>query len=131
MSVRARRPVPRRRAAPRWTAEDWAVANQVLLRRSKGRCECCGEPLNGRAERHHRKRRRDGGDRLANIILLLPHHHMRVTVNPRWAEERGLIVLVERDVLADPVWWQGKRWVLLDDDGGITDVDGLLPPVLL
>lgn len=122
--------MPRRRVAPRWDGEDWRAANGLLMIRSKGRCECCGQPLNGQVERHHRKRRRDGGDRFANILFLLPEHHMRVTVNPAWAEERGLIVRVEGDLLAEPVWWQGKRWVLLDDDGGMTEVEGLLPPVL-
>lgn len=130
MSLRARRPMPRRRDAPRWSVEEWGRETLVLLRRARADCECCGQPLNGRVERHHRKRRRDGGDRLSNVVMLLPEHHTYVTTHPAWAEERGLIVWVEGDPETQPVWWQGKRWVLLDDDGGMTDVDGLLPPVL-
>lgn len=122
--------MPRRRVAPRWDGEDWRAANGLLMIRSKGRCECCGQPLNGHVERHHRKRRRDGGDRLANVIYLRVACHQWVTTHPTWAEERGLIVLVERDPETEPVWWQGKRWVLLDDDGGMTEVEGLLPPIL-
>lgn len=114
--LRARRPEPRRRDAPRWDASGWAEAEPLLQARAGGRCDCCGRPLVA-VERHHRKRRRDGGDRLANVLLLLPECHRRWTVQPAQAQARGLIVPVHADPLEVPVLWHGKRLVLLGDDG--------------
>lgn len=116
-----RRSTPRRRLAPWWTPPEWADATMVLLRRSGGRCECCGTDLRGRAERSHRVRRRDGGDRLSNLALVLPEHHHLFHRHPVWAKDIGFQLYPGDDPTAHPVLYRGKRWVLLDDDGGMTD----------
>ncbi len=121
--MRRRRPTPRRRDAPRWVDREWADATIALLRRSKGLCECCGTDLRGRGERHHRVRRRDGGDRLSNLCLLLPGHHANAHTAPAHARETGVIVLSTLDPATQPILHHGKRWVLLDDDGGVTPCD--------
>jgi hypothetical protein len=118
VSIRARRPTPRRRAAPRWTPEEWNTATLALLRRSGGRCEHCGQDLHGRAERHHRSRRRDGGDRLSNLLLLLPEHHHWITSHPEAAVRNGWIVQTWDDPEEVPVNHRGTEWSLLDDEGG-------------
>lgn len=120
--LRAKRPEPRRRAAPRWDAGGWELANLQLITRSQGLCECCAKPLDGRVERHHRKRRRDGGDRLANVLFLLPECHHRWTVQPAEARERGIIVSVSEEPDVVPVLWRGSSWRLLDDFGGASPI---------
>lgn len=116
--IRPRRREPRRREAPRWTADEWAGIDMLLRARAGDRCEACGHPLRGRAERHHRQRRRDGGDRLANLLLLSPECHAWVTTHPDEARRRGLIVSAyEDDPAAVPVLHRGRVWVLLGDGG--------------
>lgn len=116
-----RRPTPRRRDAPRWTPPEWADATTALLRRSKGLCECCGTPLRGRAERSHRIRREVGGDRLSNICLVLPEHHAEFHRGPALAREHGFhLSQFTEDPAKAPVFYMRRRWVLLDDDGGMT-----------
>lgn len=123
MALRKRRATPRRRAAPRWTAEDWANANPLLMARSNGCCEHCGRPLNGRVERHHRQRRQVGGDRLSNILMLLPEHHAYLTEHPEEARANGWVVSSHGpDGAPDPATVpvrlpDGYLW-LLDDAGG-------------
>jgi hypothetical protein len=118
-----RRSTPRRRDAPRWTPPEWRDASMALLRRSGGRCECCGADLRGRAERSHRVRRRDGGDRLSNLLLVLPEHHVEFHHRPVWAKGQGFQLYPHDDPAARPVHYRGQRWVMLDDDGGMTDCD--------
>lgn len=89
----------------------------LLQARSSLRCECCGQPLRGRVERHHRARRRDGGDRLANLVYLLPEHHAWWTDHPEEARARGLVVSAWRDPAGVAVL-TGRGWVYLDDRGG-------------
>lgn len=120
--VARRRATPRRRDADRWDRDQWAAADLYLQRRAGGRCECCGNELRGRAERHHRTRRRDGGDRLANLLLLLPDHHRRWTENPAEAVDRGIIVPTWADPAATPVLHRGRTWLRLADDGSTTPV---------
>lgn len=120
--IRRKRATPRRRDAPRWSAEDWAVANVALNLRSEGLCEMCGEQLLNRAERAHRIRRRDGGDRLANVLLLHPHCHAWTHAHPRDAMARGLILPTHADPLSVPVLYRGTTLVLLDDEGNRTPV---------
>jgi hypothetical protein len=117
--INPKRATPRRREAPRWTAEDWERNNPVLIRRAGGRCECCSRQLDNQAERHHRIRRRDGGDRFANLLLLRPECHRYWTEHPEEARERGIILSAEnRNPAAAPVLHHGARWVVLDDHGG-------------
>jgi len=68
-------------------------------------------------------RRRDGGDRLSNLCLLLPGHHANAHTAPAHARETGVIVLSTLDPATQPILHHGKRWVLLDDDGGVTPCD--------
>lgn len=123
---RSKRETPRRREAPKWSAEEWEDANLLLMARAGDRCECCGAPLNGTAERHHRVRRRDGGDRLSNLLLLLPKCHAHWTREPTKAKARGIIVEPWRDSADVPVLWRGQVHALLDDDGTMERV--LIPP---
>lgn len=125
--IKPRRDTPRRREAPRWTADEWEWANQLLAVRSGGRCECCGRELEAGEwwERHHRQRRRDGGDRLANVVLLRSTCHKAWTEHPDHAVKRGVIVpAYTRDPAAVPLLHLGSRWVVLDDEGGVTALPG-------
>lgn len=115
--IKPRRDTPRRRDAPRWTAEEWAQVTTWLLARAGHRCECCGNRLQDRVERHHRMRRRDGGDRLANLLLLLPEHHQHWTEHPAEAVDRGIIVPTWASVADTPVLHWGRTWTRLADDG--------------
>lgn len=119
--VKPRRDTPRRREAPRWTAEDWTLANIALNLRSGSRCECCGGRLYaGNIERHHRIRRRDGGDRLSNLLIIRRTCHQYWTEHPALARDRGIILLTTDDPETVPVLWRGREWSLLDDDGNRT-----------
>lgn len=120
--VNPRRATPRRRVSPQWTAAQWVEADQALVARSGGRCECCGRRLDpgDRWERHHRQRRQVGGDRLANLLRLRGRCHRYWTEHPRLAMDRGLIVSAHAaDPATVPVLTVGvvARWVLLNDEG--------------
>lgn len=120
--IRAKRATPRRRAAPRWTAEDWEHATPILLHRQGHRCARCGDALTDRIERHHRQRREVGGDRYANIVGLHPHCHAWVHAHPTEARASGLIVSSHApDPAAVAVYLPGLTgwaWWYLDDKGG-------------
>lgn len=90
--IQQRRPVPRRRLAPRWTMEEWQHATMALLARCGSRCERCGHPLGNELERHHRQRREVGGDRLCNLMALHSACHKQITEHPEEAREQGWIV---------------------------------------
>lgn len=119
--IRPKRATPRRRNAPRWTAEDWEAANPILLTRCQGRCDRCGQPLNGQVERHHRQPRVVGGDRLSQILMLHPWCHRYITEHPAEAIANGWAVSRHHPDPAEvPVRLSaggGLLW-LLDDDGG-------------
>lgn len=126
MTVRRRRATPRRRTAPQEDRAWWEGANTALFVRSGGCCEHCGQPLNGRVERHHRQRRQVGGDRLANLLYLLPEHHAWITEHPAEALDAGWIVSTHGpdgppDPATVPVRLPSGLW-LLDDDGGMDRV---------
>lgn len=115
--LRPKRPTPRRREAPRWTADEWFEANLLLQRRAGVVCECCHLRLGATYERHHRQRRRDGGDRLANLLILRPECHAYWTAHPAEAMARGIIVPTHADPAEIPVLWRSVEWSLLDDSG--------------
>lgn len=115
--VTPKRATARRREAPRWTRDNWLVADIVLKVRSRGRCERCDADLvTTGVERHHRKRRRDGGDRHANLAMLCPPCHQWVTVHPAESRRQGWIVAVAADPTEVPMRTPAG-WAWLDDDG--------------
>jgi hypothetical protein len=121
--IRPKRATPRRRKAPRWTADDWENATPVLLHRQGHRCARCGEPLADHVERHHRQRREVGGDRYANLILLHSHCHAWAHAHPTEARDgAGLIVSAHAPDPAEvPIYLPGLTgwaWWYLDDKGG-------------
>lgn len=117
-AMRRKRATPRRREAPRWTAEEWDKNADTLYRRSGLYCECCGKDTYGvQTERHHRQRRRDGGDRLSNLLLLRRECHQYWTEHPTEAKSRGIIVPPWTDPADTPVLLRGTSWSLLTDDG--------------
>jgi hypothetical protein len=122
--IKPKRPVARRRLAPRWNTEDWAEANQILWGRANGCCERCGRPIGESAERHHRQRREVGGDRLANLLLLHSECHAWITEHPEAAQEAGWIVSTLGPIggAPDPAdvpvrLPDGWLWLLRDDGG--------------
>jgi hypothetical protein len=122
--IRRRRPTPRRRKAPRWTAEEWEAATGRLLRRAGFRCERCGRGVTAdTCDRHHRQRREVGGDRFPNLLLLCGSGttgcHGWVHANPAEARALGMIVSSadEVDPAEVPVRRYGGYLWLLDDLG--------------
>jgi len=107
---------------PRWTREEWDVANVALWMRCGGACWWCLRPLENSADRHHRQRKRDGGDSYANVILLHPRCHNMghgsVHGNPDEAKERGFIVPPWSDAVTAPIFARNNWW-LLDLTGGM------------
>lgn len=125
--MKARRATPRRRAAPQADRAGWEQLDAALQRRAGGRCECCGQPLDGRAERSHRQRRAVGGDRLANLLLVRPECHARHHARPAVAMSPAhgwQVSSYAADPAEVPVLWRGRRFVLLDDAGGMTPCPG-------
>lgn len=88
--------------------------------RDQYRCVRCG--MAG-TEQHHRVRRRDGGHRLSNLVLLCHDCHVAVTLNPLTAKLTGYIVPPWNQDAAPttPLETFTGRWVLLDDEGGVTN----------
>jgi hypothetical protein len=116
--MKRKRSTPRRRTAPTFQRNDWDEATMTLWARSRGNCEHCGRPLNGRMERHHRQRRRDGGDRLSNLLAVLPDCHGEIHAHPALSRERGWIVSAYvADPRAIPVSQWGEQQVVFDDKG--------------
>lgn len=90
--LRRKRPTPRRRSAPVWTAEEWERGTETMYLRQRGLCDWCGDPLGRSAVRHHRMRRRDGGDTFPNLVMLHDHCHKHIHLYPEDAKVRGFIV---------------------------------------
>lgn len=98
--------------------------------RSRGRCEgrlpgvCTGMGQ----EVHHRRSRGVGKTPhdVSNLLALCSACHHHVThVSPRAGFDRGIVV--SRNAITTPsevpVLYQGRVWVLLDDEGGRTEVN--------
>lgn len=118
--ISPKRKPPRRRGAPRWTADDWADADLILSARAGYACERCGKEC-GPLERHHRKRRRDGGESYPNIIHVGAGCHQEIHAHPAISRRYGWIVSAYADPIAVPMLWRSKEWVLLTTDGGKVD----------
>ena len=90
----------------------------LVLERSRGRCECCGDPLHGRVEVHHRKLRSQGGpDAAENLLVLRASHHAHAHGQPTYSYDRGLLVHCADDPATAPLLLHGRRRVLLTTDG--------------
>lgn len=101
----------------RWTADEWATMNLILMDRAGGACERCGKEC-GPVERHHRMRRREGGDSLANLVLVGRECHRQIHAHPVKAREQGFIVPTYGDPETTPVMWRQREWFVLDNAGG-------------
>ena len=102
------------------------VVKARVMARSGGYCEICHCDCSELGAFHHRRPRGSGGSRdprsggAANCLLLCPADHDRIERLERAeARDRGWIVRQGQDPAEVPVW-RNRRWVLLDDEGGIT-----------
>ncbi len=102
----------------------------LVIARDRGRCVCCGHPVEGRRfSVHHRKLRSQGGlDDPTNLILLLGdgaqgHHHQAHTQREMWGIPNGYIVESWRDPATVPVRYYRRGWVLLTSTGSLVEVD--------
>jgi hypothetical protein len=123
------KPAKPKRAKPRDGIP--AEVQGIVLVRSGGRCEACGELLRGRLHMHHRLRRRDGLHVASNLVSLHPDCHVvapqAVHQRPTWAKERGLIVPFWAEPAETVLVLSSGRRVLLDDDGNYQPpLDGVL-----
>lgn len=96
-----------------------AEVRRVVLARSKGKCEACGNDLgSGPSHMHHRKKRNRLNHTPCNIVVLHPKCHVvapeAVHQRPAWAVERGLIVRSGGDPAATPLLLPSGQLVLLD-----------------
>lgn len=111
-------------------SERWAVLREVITRRSRGLCECCGRQLRPRLwSVQHRKRRGMGGtkdleiDSPANLSPVCGDGttlcHGWIEANPLAAQRRGLAIpRSDLDRPEDvPLILPSGRRVLLDDLG--------------
>jgi len=105
-----------------------APDRQAIGLRDEWRCWRCGYLRLAAAlsSIHHRKLRKQGGrDAPSNLILLCGSGttgcHGWVHAHPRDSRDKGWLVPSWADPAQRPVWHEhGQRWVLLDDDCGIT-----------
>lgn len=104
---------------PRRTGVGERRARELVRSRAAGWCEtCCAEEG---TEWHHRKNRSQGGRWAAsNGLLVCPGCHRWITTHPRGAQAKGWSVKSHEVPAAVPVWRWGD-WVLLADDGSISD----------
>ena len=102
-----------------------SATRKIVKERSNGLCERCGR--GGYAdlglEMHHRKNRSQMGKwNPANIVSLCPPCHRWATVNVNDSCMFGFGVKSYQLESEVPVFRWG-RWVLLDDDGNIKEVE--------
>jgi len=103
-----------------------AHARLAVYRRSRAVCEVCGNRPG--QSWHHRKNRSQGGRWTpANGLHVCGDGttgcHGWIGANPAESYKNGWLVRSTFDPAAIPVRYRG-RLVLLDDDGGVTDVEG-------
>ncbi|WP_280186241.1 MULTISPECIES: HNH endonuclease [Nocardia] len=91
-------------------------------------CILCGSVV--QLDAHHRRRRGAGGSSdplisfgMANLVTLCRTHHNQVEQNPNLSRAKGLR-LDEGDVPSASKVWRRGRWVLLDNAGGVTPIEG-------
>lgn len=103
------------------------VTRARIHARAKGRCEVCGARMST-GQIHHRQPRGMGGTRndgkasAANGLWVHPMCHTRIEMYRERGLLRGWLVKQTDDPLTVAVkLWDG--WWLLDDDGGLTEVN--------
>ena len=96
----------------------------IIRKRSNGRCELCGMPLNIYGQIHHRRPRGMGGTKrmdsasAANGLYVHQKCHEKIESNRAHALEMGWLMHQTDDPVQVPVrLWLG--WRLLRDDGSI------------
>ncbi len=106
------------------------AVRDAVYDREQGRCARCGRS-DGPFQIHHRSARRAGGSKQpaknqpGNLVLLDQECHADIESHRTRSYVVGWLVR-EGHVAADtPLLYRPGRWVLLDDDGGITDVLGV------
>lgn len=139
-----RHPAPARGRRPTGPT---AAVRRLVLERDGHRCVRCGTPCGpGRGgvgySLQHRLPRGDGGTRdplvngAANLVVLCGHAthpdgcHWLAEHHRTWAVGCGYLIRHGRGTVParHRVWWHG-RWVLLADDGSVTDLaDARRPP---
>lgn len=93
----------------------------LVLMRSDGRREACGERT-GDLQYHHRRARGMGSTRrpdtntASNCLLVCLLDHAEIESHRAISYDRGHLVRSMQSPIAIPVLYRGK-WVLLDDDG--------------
>jgi hypothetical protein len=100
-------------------------ARQIVKERSNGQCSRCGALG---YQIHHRLRRREGGHALGILVLLCSTCHKWAHGHPNEAKATGFIISVhDREPEAVPIkTFMG--WMLFDNDGGATFVEGEAVP---
>ncbi|WP_229434713.1 HNH endonuclease [Nocardia farcinica] len=100
------------------------ATRQAVHARSHMRCERCGSSLVwDHGEIHHRRHRSQGVDNsLSNLLHLCSSCHGWVEANPGAAHMLGFWLRHGEQSAATPVWLWG-RWVQLDDNGDIHEVE--------
>jgi len=105
----------KRRARPRLAP----ALEELLQARAGGRCECCGNALRGRCQRHHRKLRSQGGlDQAANLVVICANCHNMIHNNDTWSRAHGWIVSAYRNPASVPITLHDDRRVRLTNTGG-------------
>lgn len=108
---------------------DWGPIRELLWKRSGGRCEVSGRPLDPETfDVHHRRNKGMGGtsrpdrDAVWNLLALDPVIHnggpQSVHGRRKWAQDRGFLIPknVNR-IRLWPVKLHDTTWVLLRPDG--------------
>lgn len=106
-------------------------AARLRLVERDGHCILCDEPGD---DPHHRLPQSAGGAladptlaALSRLVLLCRRHHDWVESYRTFAEFLGLIVRHGITAPADVPLFHHRRWVLIDDAGGVTPC---LPPII-
>lgn len=106
-------------------------AYDIVDERSGGRCEMrrgAGRCPNKATEHQHRRPRRSGGstdlatETAANIYGICRPCHANVESHRNFSYANGWLLHAALDPASEPVWlWSG--WVLLGEDGSVTNVE--------
>lgn len=104
-----------------------SVAQKVIVREA-GSCAVCGLGMTNLGHIHHRRPRGSGGGRYANSVSNLLHlHHSchlyEVERNRQKAYSKGWLVKASLEPSTVPVWYGLRKWVILDDEGNLTEIE--------